>query len=111
MCPPPLPFSPSPLTCAAVDKGSLSSVRLSLRSPDDCEFKIWQKIRGVFDEWKVLSAPAENLYQHKEETEECLVFYAGEKLYAVHLWNIFYNYIQLNAVMLIIISFLLTSFD
>ena len=46
-----------------------------------------------------------------KKRQKSVVFYAGEKLYAVHLRNIFYNYIQLNAVMLIIISFLLTSFD
>ena len=31
-------------------------------SPGACEFKIWQKMSGVLDEWKVLRALAENLY-------------------------------------------------
>ena len=61
---PPSPLSPppsAPLTIwATVDKGS--SIMLSLLSPGACEFKIWQKMSGVLDEWKVLRALAENLY-------------------------------------------------
>ena len=54
MCPP---------TCDVEDEHS--SVTLSLLK-DVCEVKIWQKISGVFDEWKVLNALGENLHHYND---------------------------------------------
>lgn len=58
MCPP---------ACAVVGKGSSVTLMLLLGA---CEVKIWQKISGILDEWKVLNALGENLHRHNDKKEK-----------------------------------------